>query len=312
MKRMKWISGLMPALLVVGMGCGGGSSQKDTTPSGTNDVATATSPGEVAQVGAGEEEDESTADLAEHHRHHHHGGFAMFISMSLDSIGATPEQEAAISKIQVTMHEKMQPAHDAEKAVLNVLADGIAAGNIDTGKVDAAIAQLSTAAAGVHDAVADSLNQLHEILTPEQRAALVDKVEAHFEVWHHTNAPEETADRDKKGGHLGKLAKSLALTPDQVEKAREGFKASHAGKKFDRAEAEQHMKAFGTAFASPTFDAKTLTMGGAVNAHIAVWGETRMAHLYEAVTPVLTPDQRTKLAEEVRRHANYKRSTEAT
>jgi Spy/CpxP family protein refolding chaperone len=294
----------MPALLVMGIGCGG-NTPEPAPP--TAAVAEATSPGEIAQVGAGEDEDESTADLAEHHRHHHHGGFGMFIAMSLDALNTTPEQAAAITRLQTEMHEKMRPAQEAEKAVLLTLADGVAAGAIDQTRLDGAIAQLSAASAGVHDAIADSLNSLHATLTPPQRAALVDKVEAHFEVWHHNNSTDESADKDKHGGHLGKLAKQLALSPDQVEKIRESFKASISGvPHFDRSEAEAHMKAFGEAFANDTFDARAMASGGAVNAHMATWGVTRMVRLYTAATPILTPDQRVKAAEELHRHANYK------
>jgi Spy/CpxP family protein refolding chaperone len=305
--RTRSVWGLAASLLVAAVGCGGSAPQA-TAPAGaatTSDVAPAgTTPAE--------DEDESTADLREHHRHHHHGGFAMFIAMSLDSLGTTPEQSAAITKIQSDLHAKMQPAHDAEKNVLSMLADGIAAGNIDKAKVDAAIGQVSAVGAGVHDAVADSLNQLHATLTPSQRAALVDKIEAHFAVWHHANSEDETVDRDAHGGHLGRLAKDVGLSPEQVEKIRAGFKASIGGGHFDRKEGEEHLKAFGKAFASDPFDAKTLTTGTAANAHMATWGVTRMACFYEAATPVLTPDQRTKVAESLRRHANYKRSQTGT
>ena len=82
-----------------------------------------------------------------------------------------------------------------------------------------------------------------------------------------------------------------------------------AGEKpFDCAEAEAHLKAFGAAFTSDHFDPKAVPTGGAVNAHLATWGITRTVRLYEAANPVLTPPQRTKLADELRRHANYKRS----
>src|SRR5580658_6163621 len=132
---------------------------------------------------ASPEDDQSSADLGEHHRHHHHGGVTMFIAMSLDSLGVSKDQAAAIEKIQGDLFAKMEPAHVAEQNVLNVLADGIAAGTIDGAKVDAAIDGVKAASAGLHEATIDALNQLHAALTPEQRAALVDKVEAHWEVW---------------------------------------------------------------------------------------------------------------------------------
>lgn len=318
--------GFASLFLVATVGCGSSTPQA-AAPAGSASAsassgAAAPAPSastaaadDVAAAGAAptEEEDDSMVELKEHHRHHHHGGFAMFIAMSLDSIGATPDQAAAITKIQSDMHGKLQPAHDAEKNVLSILADGIAAGKIDPAKVDAAIAKVTAASTGVHDAMVDSLNQLHATLTPQQRIALVEKVEAHFHVWQHANAADEPAEKDAHG-HLGKLAKELSLTPDQVEKIRGSFKTS-MGKSsvhFDPAEGDAHLKAFGAAFEAETFDAKTVTTGGPANAHIATWGVTRMAHLYEAATPVLTADQRTKLADSLRKHANYKRTETAT
>jgi Spy/CpxP family protein refolding chaperone len=315
-----WMIG--PALLATAgaVGCGGGSpppaqaapaasgSAAAAAPAPTSDIAAA------GQTPAEGDEDESMADVKEHHRHHHHGGFAMFIAMSLDSLGTTPDQDAQIVKIRDDMHAKLLPAHDAEKNVLSVLADGVAAGRIDKAKVDAAIEKLAAASAGVHDAIADSLNQLHAVLTPEQRVALIDKVDAHFKVWHHANQEEESTTKEGHPGHLAKLAKEIGLSPDQEEKIRASFKTSMGDKNakhYDKAEAEAHLKAFGSAFEADTFDAKTVTTGGPANAHLAAWGAHRMAHFYEAVTPVLTPDQRTKLADIVRHHANYKRTGES-
>lgn len=311
MIRLRRISGLAPVLFAAAIGCGG-NAPASSTPSGSADTAEA-HPGDVAQVGAGENDDQSTADLAEHHRHHHHGGFAMFIAMSLEGLNTTPDQQGAITKIRADLHAKMQPAHDAEKTLLSVIADGIAAGNIDQARVDAAMNELASTSGAIHDAVGDSLNALHATLTPPQRQALVDKMEAHFEVWHNANAPDEGVDRDTKGGHLGQLAKDIGLAPDQVEKVRANF-ASMIGSapKYDRAEADAHIKAFGAAFASDTFDSKSLGTTGAVNAHIATWGATRMVTFYKALAPVLTPEQRTKVADMLRKHANYKRTETGT
>jgi Spy/CpxP family protein refolding chaperone len=312
MTNSRWNSVFAATLLIAVAGCGSSSHSAATAtatePSGgeTTDVAEATPPGDVVQVGAGEEEDESTADLAEHHRHHHHGGFAMFIAMSLNSLNATPEQAAVITKIRTDMHAAMASAHDAEKGVLLTLAAGIAANEIDHPRIDAEIAQLTAAATSVQDAIADSLSALHATLTPPQRTALVDKVEAHFEVWHRTNAADEAATRDAHGGHLALLAKELALSPQQVDTIRASFASSMSGvPHFDRAEADAHIKAFSAAFGSDNFDPKALSMGGSLNAHMATWGITRTVHFYEAVLPVLTPEQRAKLADSIRRHANY-------
>ncbi len=209
--RCVGVGGLAPLVLAAALGCGSSTPQAsapaataatpDAAPGPVSEAAPDASaateaPPEVAPAGTEaveDEDDEPTADLREHHRHHHHGGFAMFIAMSLDALGTTPDQTAAIAKIQADMRAKMQPARDAEKGVLTVLADGVAAGKVDKKKVDAAIGKVTAAAAGLHAAVADSLNELHGVLTPSQRTALIEKVEAHFDVWAGANSEDESA-----------------------------------------------------------------------------------------------------------------------
>jgi Spy/CpxP family protein refolding chaperone len=212
-----WMFALALPATAGAIGCGGGSpppAQTATAASDSAAAAPAPAPAPTSDIAAAGptpaegDEDESMADVKAHHRHHHHGGFAMFIAMSLDSLGTTPEQDAQIVKIRDDIHAKLMPAHDAEKNVLSVLADGIAAGRIDKAKVDAAIEKLSTASAGVHDAVADSLNQLHAVLTPEQRLALIDKVEAHFKVWHHATRATSPSWRRRSGSRRTRRRRS--------------------------------------------------------------------------------------------------------
>jgi Spy/CpxP family protein refolding chaperone len=300
------LSSLACVLVLAAHGCGSSSPPPPAGPEGASEVAPATDP--TDQVGANS--DESTSDLVEHHRHHHHGGIPMFVAMSLDTIGVDDNQRDQIEKIQTDIHAELKPAHDAEKAVLMTIADGVAAGNVDQGHTDAAIMELGKVSASTHDVVADSLNALHQALTPPQRQALVDKVEASIAVWHEANSPDESADKDKHGGNLAKLATDLALTPDQVEKIRGNFTTSMGtAAKYDRAEVDAQFKGFAAAFASDTFDAHmAMKGGGMVSSHMAVWGLTRMSHLYAAAAPVLTPDQRAKAADQLRHHANYKRT----
>lgn len=290
MRVMWWKTrGLVVGATVSLMACGGGAASSEP-------------PASAASASA---DDEAMADLTEHHRHHHHGGVTMFIAMSLDSLGISEDQRVAVEKIQTDLYAKMEPARIAEQNLVLVVADGIAAGNVDQGKVDSAVATVASAAGGLHDAAADALNQLHAALTPPQRVALVDKVKAHWYVWKRANAAEDQANGGR-GEHLAKLSSELGLTPDQVGKIQSSLGASKAAPPFDPQEIDAHLSAFAAAFEADNFDAKALSHEGSANAHLAGWGAAHMAGFFVAVGPVLSPDQRTKLAAMLREHANHK------
>jgi Spy/CpxP family protein refolding chaperone len=67
--------------------------------------------------------------------------------------------------------------------------------------------------------------------------------------------------------------------------------------------ADAYIKAFDTAFVEDTFDAKKLPASATDNTHVVAWGAERMARFYEALVPVLTPAQRTKVADELHQRA---------
>src|ERR1700677_4624502 len=104
------------------IGCGGSSTPPATTASSAQIAG-----GAVAGTEAGE--DEPGAQLVEHHRHHH-GGVAMFLSMSLDSLGLSDAEKAGVTKVQGDLWTKVEPLHAAQHEVLAAIADGVAAGNV--------------------------------------------------------------------------------------------------------------------------------------------------------------------------------------
>jgi Spy/CpxP family protein refolding chaperone len=284
MKQVAWIAAI--ALAAAALECGGSARS---------------APPPVTAADASQEE--AAAGLVEHHRYHHHGGVTLLIAMSLDTLGVSPDEKDAVEKIRRDLRGRMDPARAAEQNLVTLLADGLGAGTIDLGKIDSAVAQLTNAAAAVPDASADALNQLHAVLTPPQRAALVDKVEAHWSVWQKAN--REETDR------LADLTSDLNLAPDQVATIQanlgEGMKAVP---RFDPQEVTAHIHAFGEAFKASTFDAKTLTTGGPATAHMVGWAGLHMARFIEAANPVLTPGQRIRLAQMLREHANHDPSAE--
>lgn len=226
----------------------------------------------------------------------------MFIHMAIDTLGVAPEKKAALEKIQADLHAKMAPSRDAGRNVLQVLADGAAAGKLDDAKLDAALKKQEAESAKVQDATADALNQLHAALSPEERAALVDKVKAHVEVWKKAVHDDEPGGKEKEG-HLAKLGKDLNLTADQIDKISAALKKD-APAKPDPAKLDAHIKAFETAFVADKFDAKSLATGKDANAHISKFGTARIVRFYKIVIPLLTPDQQKKLADHLRERLN--------
>jgi Spy/CpxP family protein refolding chaperone len=256
-------------------------------------------------------DDRADLELKDHHRHHYSGGVTNFIAMSLDTLGADDAKRPQLEKLQSDLHAEMAPAREAAKNLLLTLADGVAAGTVDKVKVDATLATLATAADAEHAASLETLNKLHAILSPPERAALVDKVEAHWEVWRQVNHEEQPGEREH-GGRLAKLTEELSLTPDQVKSISAAYHTALAGlgARFDPKNGEAHVHAFSTAFAGKSFDAKSVTSNA--NAHLAGYGAARMALFYETVTPLLTPEQRTKLAEQLRERGTYQSATSRT
>jgi Spy/CpxP family protein refolding chaperone len=269
-------------------GCGTGTGAPPVAPA-------ATIPNPSGQQGA---------ELAEgeEHREHHHGGVMMLVAMSLKELDLSPDQRATIEKIRTDLLGKMEPARAAGKDLSNTLADGVAAGAVDRAKADAAIEKLAAQAQGVHDATLDALNQLHAALNAQQRGALIDAIQAHWEKWKEAQGKDEQDDKQHHSGHLLALAKELGLSRDQAEKIKANFRDQMKSNPQDHQhkEVQEHMQAFGAAFKGDAFDAKAVKTGAAAGAHMARWGATRMARFLEAAAPVLTPEQRTRLAQSIR------------
>ena len=259
---------------------------------------------------AGSADDEIALALMEHHRFHHHGGVTLFIALGLGTLGVPDDRRPAVDEIRKALLASLEPGRVAEQAFITTLSDGVAAGSIDGAKVDAAVAQLKTAAQTVHDRSADALNRLHALLLPSERAALVQKVNAHWAVWQNVNA-EEAGDALHDEGHLASLRAELGLTQDQVDAIRAALE-QHGGPAFDSKEVDAEIHAFDDAFRGDHFDAKALGAADDANARMVGWAAEHLAHFLEAATPSLTPEQRTALADKLRGHAAHDPSAEAT
>jgi len=248
--------------------------------------------------------DQAASELREHHRHHHLGGVTQFIAMSIDTLGIDDARLAQVDQLRSSLHVCMAPAGAVANKLLLAFADGAASGAIDTAKVDATVDQLNSAAASVPGCSADALNRLHALLLPTERATLVDKVQAHWEVWRQVN-DEALGNGHEPGSQLAELGLELSLTADQVAAIAQTLHtplAALAGR-FDPNKAEAYVQAFTSAFGGEVFDARSIAANA--TGPLATHGSMRMAIFYENVAPLLTSKQRVTLAEHLREHASH-------
>lgn len=269
--------------------------------------------GQAPRSASADSDADDASGLMEHDRYHHHGGVTLFIAMGLDTLGLSPEQRAAVQEDRSDLHAGMEAARLAENTLLARLADDIVAARFDPVALNAAVEQVRAASATSHAACADALNRLHAVLTSAQRAALVDKVEAHWRVWQKANPDEVGSAKTEASGQLAMLERELVLTAEQLMQARARLEGGlKAVPRLDHEEIESHLRAFGEAFRSERFDARALVTENEANVHLAGWGAAHLIEIVIAVGPVLTAGQRGRLAEILRAHAAHDPSAQGS
>jgi Spy/CpxP family protein refolding chaperone len=243
-------------------------------------------------------EDEVSSGLEEYHRYHH-GGVVRFIALSLDTLAVAPEQRQAIERVRRDLRVAMEPTRMAEAALLTTLADEVGQSTVDSAKVEGAAGEVAATVPQRREAIATSLNQLHDVLTPPQRATLTDKIEAHLVVWQQQNL--DGGPPDRPGGHLGELTADLGLTGEQAANFRTAMASREPHPGFDNERTVSDLRAFADAFRRDTFDARAMALP--FDARVVGWGAVHLARVVEAMAPILNDEQRALLQQKLRDHA---------
>jgi Spy/CpxP family protein refolding chaperone len=219
------------------------------------------------------------ADQAPAEAHHHHGHRPGLFGAALKLDSLTPQQRTSIEGLIQQDRAARTPVRQADAPVLEALAHQVEQASIDPQGLSPVLNVEKTAEAAEVGVERSSLNSLHGLLTPAQRATLVDGIESH-QHGHHGRAD---AGANRTGDH------GLGLTPEQraqiAANLRAEVPAGQGGK----------MHAMLEAFRGDTFDASGFVSGVAP-------GE-RAERLAQAMVPVLTPAQRAILASHLRTRA---------
>jgi Spy/CpxP family protein refolding chaperone len=211
----------------------------------------------------------------------------------------TADQEVKLKSIEDDLHAASAPRRAAQKELAEIFATGLEKGALDEAAANAKIDQIAQLADAEKAKTGDSLDALHAMLTPAQRAEVVELTKA---AWKEHKEGFKHHEGGGFGMHMKQLAEDLKLTDDQKQAFKDEFeKMPHPDKsQFEGMKAK--MKAVGDAFASDTFDAKALGVGDK-GATMAKNFATRMERMVEASIKILDANQRTLLAAKIRERA---------
>ena len=236
---------------------------------------------------------ETHGEHAKHRRAHGEG--LVGEALKLDSL--TPEQRSSIEQLVQERKSAAVPARAADAQVLTQLAHQVEQASVDSQGLEASLGVERTAVSAERAADRDALVKLHSILTPAQRAQLVDKIEASSAKWAEKREAREGKEKSTQGEKReGRGGGKLGLTAEQRAQIKSNLASERTPKTADQIKAEREAhKAALESFRGDSFDPTPLV-------RVEVRGE-HAEKMAKAVVPVLSPAQRATYASELRSQA---------
>jgi Spy/CpxP family protein refolding chaperone len=223
------------------------------------------------------------------------------VGEALGDVPLTATQRTQIEKLAADAEARHGTARAARQDLMLALAAQVQSGAVDRPALKPKIDALAGAMAQAQPADRSSLEQLHAILSADQRTAFVDALEAHI---------GEHKGKAWAGHPLKQWADDLKLTDDQRTQIRTALRdrfhgAGHGG------DADEHPWAAGghagakvlAAFKQDRFVMDEVSPPKDV-AQTAAKMSDRFLGLAETVLPILTSEQRALAAAKIREKAN--------
>jgi Spy/CpxP family protein refolding chaperone len=228
-----------------------------------------------------------------------HGFMApKMLQRMMDRLDLRADQRAALESLARDLKVKLEPARKLRRQAALELVAQIRAGQINRVRLDEWGRKLQAQRQAVAPEMVAALNQLHRTLTPAQRAKLIDVMEDRF------------MGHAGPWGHLRKmhqLKKQLSLSDDQIDRIKASAELVF-GSRSDRmarmATLHDQLEDATKAFKSESFDAAKLPILAQLQ---SLHRPEQLVRLIELSLPVLTAEQRNKVAtlieDHLRQHA---------
>lgn len=307
MKRISILASLAPlalCALVFGAGCGGTVGEGTQAPQAQGLAQPETAAASPRRPGRGMKSPLES------------------VQQAVSTLQLRADQKTQIDQLFAdakASHEKAkQDGQAARKDLFTALAAQVEAGKVDRAALEPKIAAAGAVHTQARTADGVALEKLHAILDSSQRNALVDALEKEhaghehgprgdhgFAGEEHEHDQGQAHARGERGerGH-GSFFKDLNLSEDQKAKIHDAMKADWDQKK-QAFEMNKNGKGFHEgikkaleSFRGDTFSASAFAPpAGAPMMHDRAGG---LVHFFEIATPILTPEQRTAAAADLR------------
>jgi Spy/CpxP family protein refolding chaperone len=231
----------------------------------------------------------ATDSSAEGFRH----GHARLFEDALDKVSLRADQQTQVEELKKEYKTRHAPVRAAKDALISAVADQIESGNIDRTALEPKIDALATAEQSVSPADRQAFESLHTLLDADQRNQFVDALKQQWEAHKH-----------EPGKWLKKAASYLSLTDDQKTKIEGVLKAEYERYKAEPAHATAHeaWKNVLEAFRGEQFDLDKLLPAKDEATKIKAHAGAALDAL-TSIVPILTPAQRTLVANKLRARA---------
>lgn len=225
-----------------------------------------------------------------------HGPVKLF-GEALGDVPLTASQRAAIEQMASDAEARHAAARSARQDLMTTLAAQVEAGAIDRAALQPKVAALTAAMQASQPADRAAFEQLHAVLSPDQRAAFVDAVQARA---------QQRAGAFKGHGVMKEWAQEMQLTDDQRAQIKaavmQKMQAAGAPDHADWRGAKHQGEAVMAAFKQDTFVFDQVQPPRDVSQMVARMTD-RFLGIAEAAVPVLTPAQRAIAAQKLRARA---------
>jgi Spy/CpxP family protein refolding chaperone len=227
-----------------------------------------------------------------------HGPVKLF-GEALGDVPLTASQRAAVEQMASDAEARHAQVRTARQDLMTTLAAQVEAGAIDRTVLAPKLASITAAMQASQPADRAAFEQLHAVLTADQRAAFVDAIAARVQ--------QRKGEHLEKGG-IHELAQQLQLTDDQKAQIKAAvMQKMQAAAGADRHDhdwrgAKHQGEAVMAAFKQDTFVFDQVSPPKDVQQQVT-HATDRILGIAEIALPILTPAQRTLAAQKLRERA---------